>query len=707
MFYSHEVLTSRKYGVATIWLVATLGSKSSLRKVNRKDIINVDVPKACETIITPKAPMALRLQSNLLFGVSRVYSQQCGYVLADAQAAQNNMRALLKVIKNTGLDPEAGKARPDQLVLPDDPTILADMLVGLDIDLDALGMITSPQPRQLQDFSTPQLGSTQSSQMATGGSNVGLIVPSSESGPADAGGFELPIFEASSAHQETVVPDAIFSGNEDILHDPGFEFGIDGEFLEHTVQGVPGTIVSDIPGPSDILNNSAVRQEREEGIQDILHDIGEPMQFDEPPNLGDNFDLAPEADHFFLQTNNQTRDILDKSSNLKEAETSETAKAPAKKHRARKVMGADTQTELSNADLVRWNNEYLGNMAKATDHQQQNKVHRQANKNAEFWVLGIGINGIGYGLGADSHRTALDMYIGENLLQALTDHKRTNMKRKGSLIEESNDSTRRVRPREDDTAQTGRKEKMLSEGNDFLPLIEDNSMEIGRDAPQALEDRSSQMPWNPTASIHGSRANSSARSHPFIGSIGGFPSSSGGASIIEGGLLGYFKRRSSRHPSASPLLGRGRASELKGLSALELPGYDEEGFLEGIEMPEDLQAQTDFELYGPAANVDTQTAADSQWMRETLDRESVNFLEFVQTAVEKKIAERDGTDQTNLDVQRETVTFEELLSPSQNSSVVATQAFHHVLSLATKNRLSVKQDDVHYGDIFLGLVSMP
>ena len=61
-------------------LVATLGSKSSLRKVNRKDIQAVNVKKACETIITPEAPMALRLQSNLLYdlflhdtGPSRVH----------------------------------------------------------------------------------------------------------------------------------------------------------------------------------------------------------------------------------------------------------------------------------------------------------------------------------------------------------------------------------------------------------------------------------------------------------------------------------------------------------------------------------------------------------------------------------------------------------------------------------------------------------
>jgi len=45
------------------------------------------------------------------YGISRVYSQQCGYVLADAQTAQSNIRALLKIVRTAQLDPEAGKAR--------------------------------------------------------------------------------------------------------------------------------------------------------------------------------------------------------------------------------------------------------------------------------------------------------------------------------------------------------------------------------------------------------------------------------------------------------------------------------------------------------------------------------------------------------------------------------------------------------------------
>ena len=47
-------------------MVATLGAKSTARKVTRKAILGVDVKKACETIMEPEAPMALRLQSNLL-----------------------------------------------------------------------------------------------------------------------------------------------------------------------------------------------------------------------------------------------------------------------------------------------------------------------------------------------------------------------------------------------------------------------------------------------------------------------------------------------------------------------------------------------------------------------------------------------------------------------------------------------------------------
>lgn len=70
-------------------VVATLGSKSSLKKVTRKAILDVDVQKACDTIVAPEAPMALRLQSNLLSVPS---SNVCG-----SQLTQMQVRCITRV----------------------------------------------------------------------------------------------------------------------------------------------------------------------------------------------------------------------------------------------------------------------------------------------------------------------------------------------------------------------------------------------------------------------------------------------------------------------------------------------------------------------------------------------------------------------------------------------------------------------------------
>lgn len=47
----------------------------------------------------------------LSYGVSRVFLQQCGYTLSDAQTIQMNMRILSRVLSTASLDPNAGKAR--------------------------------------------------------------------------------------------------------------------------------------------------------------------------------------------------------------------------------------------------------------------------------------------------------------------------------------------------------------------------------------------------------------------------------------------------------------------------------------------------------------------------------------------------------------------------------------------------------------------
>jgi len=60
-----------------------------------------------------QVPIALRLQGSLLYGVSRVYSQQCAYMLTDAEKVQTHMRAFYSSVSNDDdfIDPQAGKTK--------------------------------------------------------------------------------------------------------------------------------------------------------------------------------------------------------------------------------------------------------------------------------------------------------------------------------------------------------------------------------------------------------------------------------------------------------------------------------------------------------------------------------------------------------------------------------------------------------------------
>lgn len=91
-------------------MIATTG-KSAQRKITKRAIKDVNVPKACKSITHPEAPLALRLQGNLLYGVSRVFEQQTGYVLLDAERIQVAMLAHFRTMKENNLDPQGGKTK--------------------------------------------------------------------------------------------------------------------------------------------------------------------------------------------------------------------------------------------------------------------------------------------------------------------------------------------------------------------------------------------------------------------------------------------------------------------------------------------------------------------------------------------------------------------------------------------------------------------
>lgn len=219
-------------------------------------------------------------------------------------------------------------------------------------------------------------------------------------------------------------------------------------------------------------------------------------------------------------------------------------------------------------------------------------------------------------------------------------------------------------------------------------------MEVGRGAPPALEDQS--FPWNLSVSATGSRPGSVTRPFGLPASIGRSGSLAGAGS----GVPSSLDRRASRITSASPLLGRGPQR----YSSLELAIPENEDELLGLQEISASNEAEDFQLYGPAAGVSTQVAAESQWMRATLDIESGNFLDFVKTEIQGRRlafdeAEEESGEPTG---SPNAVLFEELLPPTQHTKIVAAQGLHHVLALATKGLIDVQQD-VAYGPITLRL----
>lgn len=52
-------------------LAATLGARSSFKKLPKRDVMGADITQLCVLITEPAEPLALRLSSNLMVGVAR------------------------------------------------------------------------------------------------------------------------------------------------------------------------------------------------------------------------------------------------------------------------------------------------------------------------------------------------------------------------------------------------------------------------------------------------------------------------------------------------------------------------------------------------------------------------------------------------------------------------------------------------------------
>ncbi|KAF2272885.1 uncharacterized protein EI97DRAFT_436495 [Westerdykella ornata] len=688
MFYSHEVLTSRKYGVATVWLVATLGSSSKLKKIKRKAIREVDVPKACRTILDPGAPMALRLQGSLLYGVSRVYLEQCSYVLSDAENAHNSMRLMMKIMKNAAIDPEAGRARPEQLILPDDPAFLPDFTLP---PADLLVELNFPIPPPVQRFDESQTytpGGSQSSHRSPTAPLGNLLIPSSS--PVAAGDFQI----AGDYGIGSVGESGGLMGVEDVAQplEEDFSFDADGNLIDFAAgEGGFSTPLNQRGSTmmSDAGASARVREEHLEGQQTAAERVGDQMELDFP-NIGEDF---PMDDAAAISPDQQQQS----SSRVQSDGTfPSSASAPMQRRtRKPKVIPADRTMELRNKDLANWNNNYLHNMAEATRLKNAHRAPAQAKKNAEYFVWGAGVGGIGRRPAGATAPSPLDMYCGDNLFALFTGIDRRALRagkkhdRDSGIDEAMAEEGRRVRPRrsvEDNQQQVGRgqeDEGIILAEDDELAIADKDDVELPRSAPSALDDQQifSSMPWNMSASVRGSSAvPHSAR----VGSVG-----------TSTGVLGSARLRGSRMVSASPLqrraLMRGSAADLE---ALGLGGLGSELDVEGFGLPEQMTSDGFGEMLLASPGKGDGGSPERVRVQEALSAEGSNFLEFINDALfekQQRVREMQGTeDETE---QADEVLFEEVLPPAKNSRVVACQGLMMVLALGSKGLLEVRQDE--------------
>ncbi|KAL1851020.1 R8 protein [Diaporthe australafricana] len=693
MFYSHEILASPQYGVTTVWLVASLGVHTTNRKLNRKAIDSVNVPKACDTIEKPPgAPIALRLQGNLLYGVSGVYLKKHIYLLEDSQKMWTHMRAFyrsLQLSPSNEIDMNAGKARRAQLILGDDPNFVPSFdLPPLDFD-------------EHGDLFLPGLDLSQrtklSSQLSPIDRGSGSVVS-----PAAAPFINLNIRHSSS--QESLCIPSPFGdgqqkqdnldiemafGEEEMLPfgDFGLEIDADGNLVEQPEPELPPH-----PQLESAMDNEVAQKHGsapafpEDELMFLPGDEDQVVLGDDP--------FAEEAVAPAQQEPQQSEVPLPSE----ELISSEDAQQPQqRKKRNIKHLAPDAATHVGREEFKSWSENYIARVEEARS-AHHNVTAAQARNNAYNLTFGMGIMGVGVLNNIPGVEHPLAQFFAGDELKAIVmgdyameiekedeEHARSRRRRSASeAFGEDEDALngRQVRPRVDEAEveeqdpQLGRKgEEQDGQGiDDPMVVFGDDLPEIGRDHPgSAMSDhhRSSNAPWNRPSSV--------------------VPSS----------IRSQKGREAGRHAvEGSPLVDRGSIlPNDPRFSDGNLPSFGYDGLDQNFN--DAANEHSSLSEFGAAAGVGTQEANTSQFMRNALDREGRNFLGFVE-----RVAVERG-DQDAAEEKRRWVEFDSLFEEQDQTKPVVAQAFMHVLTLATKGQLKVKQEGIKekvaYGIIRLGV----
>lgn len=372
-----------------------------------------------------------------------------------------------------------------------------------------------------------------------------------------------------------------------------------------------------------------------------------------------------------------------------------------RKKRNIKRLAPDVATHVGREEFKGWSVNYIARVKEARSAHHQ-VTAAQAKKNAYNLTFGMGMMGIGVLNTIPGLDHPLAQFFAGDELKAIVmgdaeadaeeeeeeeEQARSRRRRSASdAFGEDEDvfNERRVRPRADEAEvaaeeqdpQIGRNaHEQEGQGiDDPMMMFGDDLPEIGREHPgSAMSDhrRSSNAPWNrPSSAIPSSICSQKGRE--------------AGSHAVEG----------------SPLVGRG--SMLPNdpqFNDADMMSFGYDGL--GRNVNDAANEHSSLSEFGAAAGVGTQEANTSQFMRNALDREGRNFLGFVErVAVER--GEQDEEEEN-----RRWVEFDSLFEEQDQTKPVAAQAFLHVLTLATKGQVKVKQEGIKekvaYGEIRIGV----
>ncbi|PHH63375.1 hypothetical protein CDD82_1903 [Ophiocordyceps australis] len=168
MFYS-ETLLNKTGPLAQAWLSANLE-----RKLSKNHILQCNVSDSVEAIMTPnQAPMALRLSSQLLLGIVKIYRRKTRYLLEDCNEILVRVKMMVRSSGNNDMAVNSQMPNPEALTLPNKigpgdnlevpPPPDASWLLSQDDDLTVTpvvgrkGRVTSNREINLQeDFDNSQ-----------------------------------------------------------------------------------------------------------------------------------------------------------------------------------------------------------------------------------------------------------------------------------------------------------------------------------------------------------------------------------------------------------------------------------------------------------------------------------------------------------------------------------------------------------------------